>query len=246
MLELDPDRPVAERLDDRAVAGRRGGDAATRLRLIVIDPDPLERRFVVDELRVDGRFVVVAQADGELDGVELALHYRPELVVVAASVADGDAIEVIERITTNAPEVRVVLLASSRDLELEMSAVRAGASGFLQRSQGAASIAHALLLVASGESVISREMTSHLLERLRRTPPDGNGIRPVKSTLTDREWEILDLICSGASTREMADDLVLSTETVNSHVKRILRKLGVHTRNDAVEIAGQLRSEIFV
>ena len=70
-------------------------------------------------------------------------------------------------------------------------------------------------------------------------------MRPVKSTLTDREWEILDLICAGSTTREMADDLFLSTETVNSHVKRILRKLGVHSRGDAVEAAAQLRGEIF-
>ena len=70
-------------------------------------------------------------------------------------------------------------------------------------------------------------------------------MRPVKSTLTDREWEILDLICAGTTTREMADDLFLSPETVNSHVKRILRKLGVHSRSDAVEAANQLRGEIF-
>ncbi|MGA2471734.1 MAG: response regulator transcription factor [Solirubrobacteraceae bacterium] len=246
MLELDLDMPAADPFADRAAGLSRGGDAASRLRLIVVDADPLARRGVVDALRLDGRFVVVAQADGELDGVELALHYRPELVVVAA-VGDGaDAVETIERITSTAPEVRAVLLSATEDLELEMNAVRAGASGFLRRSQGAASIAHSLILVARGESVISREMTSHLLARLRRTPADGNGLRPVKSTLTDREWEILDLICSGASTRDMADELVLSTETVNSHVKRILRKLGVHSRSDAVDIAGQMRSEIFV
>jgi NarL family two-component system response regulator LiaR len=123
--------------------------------------------------------------------------------------------------------------------------VRAGASGVLEKGTGVASIARALALVAAGESVISREMTRHLVDRLRRTPEDGNGMRPVKSSLTDREWEILDLICSGASTREMADGLFLSTETVNSHVKRILRKLGVHSRSDAIEAAAQLRGEIF-
>jgi two-component system nitrate/nitrite response regulator NarL len=89
-------------------------------------------------------------------------------------------------------------------------------------------------------------MTRHLVARLRRTPEDGNGLRPVKSPLTDREWEILDLICAGSSTRTIADDLFLSTETVNSHVKRILRKLGVHSRGDAIAAAGRLRGEILV
>jgi two-component system nitrate/nitrite response regulator NarL len=126
-----------------------------------------------------------------------------------------------------------------------MRAVRAGAAGFLDKGASGAQIAHGLMLIAGGEQVISRAMTRHLVDRLRRTPQDGNGIRPVKSPLTDREWEILDLICTGSTTREMAAGLFLSRETVNSHVKRILRKLGVHSRSDAVEAAGRLRGEIF-
>jgi DNA-binding NarL/FixJ family response regulator len=222
---------------------QRPNQRGDRPRLVLVDPDALARRAVVDGLRLDGRFVVIAQAAESIEAVELALHYRPELVVIAAP--GPHVLSAVERIVASAPEVRVVLLSASRELELEMSAVRAGASGFIEKSAGVASIARALTLVASGESVISREMTRHLVDRLRRTPEDGNGMRPVKSTLTDREWEILDLICAGSTTREMADDLFLSTETVNSHVKRILRKLGVHSRGDAVEAASALRGEIF-
>jgi len=231
--------------DDHDASQEWSGDTGDRVRLIVVDADPLARRAVVDGLRLDGRFVVIAQAEGGVEAAELALHYRPELVVIAAAGLATDTLEAVERISAGAPEVRVVLLAAARELELEMRAVRAGASGVLEKGTGVASIARALALVAAGESVISREMTRHLVDRLRRTPEDGNGMRPVKSSLTDREWEILDLICSGASTREMADGLFLSTETVNSHVKRILRKLGVHSRSDAIEAAAQLRGEIF-
>jgi two-component system nitrate/nitrite response regulator NarL len=219
--------------------------AGDRIRLIVVDPDAFARRAVVDGLRLDGRFIVIAQAASGVEAVELACHYRPELVVIAAGGPGVDVLAAVERIASSAPEVRVVLLSASRELELEMSAVRAGASGFLEKSAGLPAIARGLTRVAAGESVISREMTRHLVDRLRRTPEDGNGMRPVKSTLTDREWEILDLICAGTTTREMADDLFLSPETVNSHVKRILRKLGVHSRSDAVEAANQLRGEIF-
>jgi DNA-binding NarL/FixJ family response regulator len=215
------------------------------VRMIVVDPDALARRAVVDFLRLDGRFSVIAQAENNVEAVELACHYRPQLVVIANAVPGVDAIGIIEQIASTAPEVRIVLLSAARDLEFEMRAVRAGAAGFLDKNAGTAAIAHALLLVAAGEQVISRAMTRHLVDRLRRTPQDGNGIRPVKSPLTDREWEILDLICAGSTTREMAAGLFLSRETVNSHVKRILRKLGVHSRSDAVAAAGRLRGEIF-
>jgi two-component system, NarL family, response regulator LiaR len=215
------------------------------VRLIVVDPDALSRRTVVDALRLDGRFAVIAQAESSVEAVELARYYRPQLVVIAASPEGIDAIGVVEELAESAPDVGVVLLSASRDLELETRAVRAGAAGFLDKTSGLAAIAHGLKRAALGESVISREMTRHLVDRLRRTPEDGNGIRPVKSSLTDREWEILDLICIGSTTREMADGLFLSRETVNSHVKRILRKLGVHSRNDAIAMAGSMRGQIF-
>ena len=85
-----------------------------------------------------------------------------------------------------------------------------------------------------------------LVERLRRTPGDGTGTRPVKSALTDREWEILDLICGQMGTREIADVLYLSPETVNSHAKSVLKKLGVHSRAAAVEAASLLRGDVLV
>ncbi|HUB76137.1 MAG TPA: response regulator transcription factor [Solirubrobacteraceae bacterium] len=244
MIELALDAPTA------AVAEREPAPLRTigtdRVRMILIDPDPLSRHALSDGLRADGRFTVIAQAESTTEGVELALHYRPALVVIANAVPGGEAVEATRRIAAAGAGARVVLLSAARALELEMSAVRAGASGFVDKGAGAPAIAHALAAVAAGESVISREMTRHLVDRLRATPKDGYGIRPVKSPLTDREWEILDLICAGSSTREMADSLFLSTETVNSHVKRILRKLGVHSRSEAVEAAGRMRSTILV
>jgi len=244
MIELE-DAPTTETVERRAV-GVKTAPPTDRVRMILVDPDAISRHALSDALREDGRFTVMAQAENSTEGVELALHYKPALVVIANAVPGMDAVHAIERITQGAPEIRVVLLSATRELELEMSAVRAGASGFLEKDAGVASIARSLTLVAAGESVISREMTHHLIDRLRLTPVGGSGLRPVKSPLTDREWEILDLICSGSSTREMADDLFLSTETVNSHVKRILRKLGVHSRSDAAAAAGRMRTGILV
>lgn len=244
MIELE-DAPTTEIAAGRAACVKTAA-GHDRFRLILIDPDAMSRHALSDALRADGRFTVIAQAESSKEGVELALHYKPALVVIANAVPGMDAVRAIERITAGAPDVRVVLVSATHEIEIEMCAVRAGASGFLDKDSGLVAIARSLTLVAAGESVISREMTHLLLDRLRRTPEDGSGMRPVKSPLTDREWEILDMICSGMGTREMADDLFLSTETVNSHVKRILRKLGVHSRSAAVEVAGQMRSGILV
>ena len=88
---------------------------------------------------------------------------------------------------------------------------------------------------------MTRSLTSHLVDLLRSTAENGIGMRPVKSPLTTREWEVLDLICAGDSTREISSKLFLSEDTVYSHTKSILRKLGVHSRTDAVAMAAQLR-----
>jgi DNA-binding NarL/FixJ family response regulator len=80
-----------------------------------------------------------------------------------------------------------------------------------------------------------------VVEELTKAPAIGPGLRPTVSELTPREWEVLDLLTTGASTTDIAIDLVLSPETVLTHVKNILRKLGVHSRRDAVKIADELR-----
>jgi two-component system nitrate/nitrite response regulator NarL len=81
---------------------------------------------------------------------------------------------------------------------------------------------------------------------MRRVSPDGAGIRPVRSPLTPREWEVLDLLCAGQSTDGIAEALVLSSETVRSHIKNLLRKLGVSSRQAAVEEARRMRAGLAV
>jgi two-component system, NarL family, response regulator LiaR len=227
-------------LSDDPRTTRKG--APERHRVLVVDPDPLARRALVDGLRLDGSFLIIGQAVDGVEGVELALHYRPDLVLLAAALPGLDVIDACARINARAPECRVVMLSTGLDLDLEMRAIRAGACGFLSKEADTAALSHALDAIASGEHVISRELTTHLVDRLRRTPEAGVGTRPVKSSLTGREWEVLDHVCGGATTREVAERLFLSNETVNSHIKSIMRKLGVHSRADAVAVAGKLRS----
>src|ERR687885_1642552 len=213
------------------------------LRVIVADDDPLARRVVRDALEAGG-IVVIAEASTGREAVELSLHYKPDVVLMDLVMPDGDGIQATRRIHAREPSVEIVILTSSDDDDVGIVGLRAGASGFLNKRAGVEALPRALRGAAAGEAVVSRRLTMRLVDSMRRTPADGAGLRPVRSRLTPREWEVLDLLCAGQSTDEIADTLVLSAETVRSHIKNLLRKLGVSSRQAAVNQARQLRADL--
>jgi NarL family two-component system response regulator LiaR len=186
-----------------------GTPPGDRLRIIIADPDPLARRVIRDSLRLDGGFIVSAEAKHGVEAVELAVHYRPELVLMEIGMPGLDGIDACREITAKAPDVRVVMFSVPQDREIEVRALRAGAAGFLSKNANIEALVRALRSVAGGEAAVTRALTNHLVELLRSTAENGTGMRPVKSPLTTREWEVLDLICAGDSTREISGKLFL-------------------------------------
>jgi DNA-binding NarL/FixJ family response regulator len=215
-------------------------DDVPPLRTIVADDDPLVRRLIRDTLQMDG-VTIVAEACTGREAVELALFYRPDVVVMDYMMPEMDGIEATRRIYAQDPDIRVVMLTGAGDETLGLRGLRAGAAGFLSKDMELASLPRALRGALDGEAAISRRLAMHLVEHFRTAPTGGMGLRPVRSALTDREWEVLDLLSGGASTDDIARLLVLSTETVRSHLKNLYRKLEVRTRDEAVEAARQLR-----
>ena len=213
------------------------------LRVIVADDDPLARRVVRDALEAGG-IIVIAEAANGREAVELSLYYKPDIVLMDLVMPEFDGIQATRRILAREPDVEVVILTSSDDDEVGIVSLRAGASGFLNKRAGVEALPRALRGAVAGEALVSRRLTMRLVDTIRRTRADGAGIRPVRSRLTPREWEVLDLLCAGQSTDEIADALVLSSETVRSHIKNLLRKLGVRSRQAAVEEARRLRADL--
>ena len=177
------------------------------------------------------------------EGIEMAARLRPAVVIVDPELPDIAGLDFVAALRHTAPGTAILLLTTVEDDDFAIRALREGASGFLSKRFSLDALARIVRSVGAGEAVVTRALTMRLIERLRAMPETGAGLRPVRSALSSREWEVLDLICAGAGTRDIARDLELSVETVRSHVKRILRKLGAHTREEAAEMAARMLAE---
>ena len=219
--------------------------AEASLQAVIADDDPFARRVIKDVLQKAG-VRVIAEARNGRQAVELTLYYRPDVVVMDVVMPELDGIVATRQIRKALPEQLVIVLtgAGQEDDELGLQALRAGASGFLSKDVDIDALPRALEGVRAGEAAISRKMTRMLIDRLRDAPNGSSGMRPVKSPLTAREWEVIDLLKAGGTTDRIADELVLSTETVRSHVKNILRKLNVGSRQEAVSAADRMRNSL--
>jgi NarL family two-component system response regulator LiaR len=214
-----------------------------RLRAVIADDDPFARRVIKDVLTKSGVLVVAEARDGR-EAVEFVLYYRPDVVIMDVVMPGLDGIVATRQILKIIPDQLVIVLtgADDEDDQLGLLALRAGAAGFISKEVDIDALPRALAGVRVGEAAISRRLTKRVIEQLRGAPGGSYGMRPVKSPLTAREWEVIDLLKATRSTDEIAADLVLSTETVRSHVKNILRKLKVRSRQEAVAVADRMRN----
>ena len=229
------------------VGSQTNGDKSSKelepsepMRVIVADDDPFARRMIKESLQRAG-VVVVAEAHDGRQAVELAVFYRPDVVLMDVVMPELDGISATRQIVEAIPEQLVVMLTSSDEDDMGFVGLRAGAVGYLSKDVDVDVLPQALDGAMKGQAAISRRLSMKLIEQLRRAPEATTGMRPVKSPLTAREWEVVDLLYEGKTTDEIADALVLSTETVRSHIKNLMRKLGASSRADAVALAHRMR-----
>jgi two-component system, NarL family, response regulator LiaR len=213
------------------------------LRAVIAEDDPFARRLVKDVLERAGVIVIAEAGDGR-QAVELTLHHLPDVVVLDVVMPGFDGIWATREIRRQLPGQLVIVLTSAgtEDDELGLLALRAGAGGFLSKDLEIEALPRALQALRQGQAAISRKLTLAVIERLREAPSGSSGMRPVKSPLTAREWEVIDLIKELKTTNQIADELVLSPETIRSHVKNVLRKLKVSSRQEAVARADEMRN----
>jgi two-component system, NarL family, response regulator LiaR len=211
---------------------------AAPLSVIVADDDPFARRAVVDALRSGGIPVIAEAHDGE-EAIRLCLELRPDVLLMDVVMPRTNGIAATGQILEELPDQVIVLITSSDDDDLGMLGLRAGAAGFVTKDFPLEAIPRALYGARAGEAVFSRRFGMKLVEHLRRTW-HPREIRAARGPLTPREWEVMNLIVERRTTDEIAETLALSSETVRSHVKHILRKLDVRSREEAIEIAQRI------
>jgi DNA-binding NarL/FixJ family response regulator len=209
-----------------------------RLRVLIADQDALARRMMHDVLQ-DAGFVVIGGAHDGREAVELARHYRPDVLLVDIALPPAGGVDLIRQVVPIL-DTRIVTVSAATDVDDPvLAALHAGAIGHIDKDVDPEEFVRLVILAAGGEAIIPGRVMPRLLELWREIP--AGGWRPLRSTLTTREWEIVDLLGEGASTEEIAERLVLSPTTVYTHVYRLLRKLDVHSRFEAVAAAQRLR-----
>jgi len=205
-------------------------------RILIVDDHPLTREALSSLLNAHGFDVVGCASDGAEAIVE-AGRLRPDLVLLDLSMPGLDGLSALPRLREAAPECEVVVLTASGTEENLLQAIRAGAAGYLLKTEPPEKIAAFLDGVANGEAALSGPIARRLLDQVR-SGGRGSGVPDaIASVLSARELEVLRLVASGLSNAEIAFELHVSGTTVKTHVARVLMKLGLRDRVQAVVVA---------
>jgi DNA-binding NarL/FixJ family response regulator len=201
------------------------------LRLLVVDDHEVVRRGLVALLDRRSGFEVVAEAGSVAESIDAAARLEPDLVIMDVRLPDGTGIEACREIRATRPATRVVMLTSYPDEEAVLSAIIAGASGYLLKQIRGRDLVTALEAVGRGESLLDSAVTEKVLERVRRMA-SGSATDDLAG-LTSQERKILLLVAEGKTNKEIAADIFLSDKTVKNYVSSILSKLNLERRTQA-------------
>ena len=212
----------------------------TPLTVLVVDDHEVVREGIVSSLdRRDG-FHVVAQAGTVAEAIAAARRFQPDLVVMDVRLPDGSGVEACREIRSDHPDTRVVMLTSYPDEEAVLSAIVAGASGYLLKETRLRDLVKALETVGAGGSLLDPAVTGKVLDRVRRMANDDDDDELAR--LTTQERRILLLVAEGKTNREIAAEVFLSDKTVKNYVSSILSKLDLQRRTQAAAYMARHRS----
>jgi DNA-binding NarL/FixJ family response regulator len=205
--------------------------------VLVVDDDDLMRAGLIELLTADPDITIAGQAATGRQAVNEAIRLRPDVVLMDVRMPDLDGIQATQALTAAAPEVKVLILTTFEQDDYIFGALRAGASGFLLKRTRPEDLVAAVHTVAAGDSLLSPSVTRRVIDRMAQQPTPDFADHAAPDVLTPRELDVLAVLARGLSNREIAAALVVEESTVRTHVKRILMKLGLRDRVQAVIFA---------
>lgn len=214
------------------------GQPGKPVRVLLIDDDACMRNVISQELLGDLRINLLAQGSSMHEGLRLISRYEFDVMLVDLRLRDGSGLELIEHMKTLRPMAEAVVISAMEDEEHALRAFELGATGYLVKNSWFVNFPQAVLQVVNGGASITPNLARRLLHRLDHTQEAGHH-RAVElnDKLSDREKDVLKMVASGYTSSEIGLRLMISCQTVNTHIKNIYYKLRVHTRAQAVNFA---------
>jgi DNA-binding NarL/FixJ family response regulator len=226
---------MSEMSDARSRLPRPRGAPA---RLLIADDHELARLGLVGALQGERGLMVVGQARDGQEAVELCRELNPDLILMDIRMPRLDGLAATAQIVRTCPRTSVIMVTMQEDPEYLIEALKVGASGYLLKDAGKPEIVGAIRQVLAGESLLNAGLVAELLKRLDRedrAPSEASG-----HGLSERELDVLRLLVSGKTNREIAAELMLSISTIKTHVEHVIAKLEVADRTQAAVKATQL------
>jgi two-component system NarL family response regulator len=202
-------------------------------RLLVVDDVPLFRAGLTSALR-DAGFDVVGEAEGAEEAVAKAESVLPDIVLLDVLMPGLSGLEVVEKLVAVSPDSQVILLTGSESEEDLLAAIKAGARGYIIKDMPFPQLVDSISAITRGGAVVSSQMAGKLFDVTRQLLRHQELLAALKPTLTGREIEVLQLVARGLTSRSIGEQLFISENTVKNHIRNILDKLGLHSRNEAV------------
>jgi DNA-binding NarL/FixJ family response regulator len=220
-----------------------GTDRADKVRVVLGDPDVFSQRAVTRVLEQDGRFAVCAAARDAAETIAAVVASVPDICLLEVAMPGGGLAAAWE-IKARLPHAHVVMFTIREGEDELLEALEIGVSGYLLKSAVLNWLPNALMDVYCGTFAMPRRLTGSVVQRLRTTEPRRRAILGANARLTSREWEVLNLIASGLSTRQVAEKLTLSPTAIRVHIAAVVRKLGVESRAEAIELFTRSGDEV--
>jgi len=206
------------------------------IRVFLLDDHEIVRRGLRDLLEAQDDFTIVGEASTAEEALARIAPTQPDVAIVDMRLPDGNGVEVCRDVRSHEPGIQCLILTSFDDDEALFDAIMAGAAGYLLKQIKGTDLVDAIRRVAAGQSLLDPEVTTRVLDRLRRGPEEDERL----ARLTEQERRILDLIAEGLTNRQIAERIFLAEKTVKNYVSNLLAKLGMERRTEAAVFAARL------